>query len=484
MNRQNQIRWAAVGVGILALTAGGWWLHGMGWLPPIAVTEALIPNTPMQKDPPAMQMPGMQMKDMPINADAHSSTAMVSPVQQELIGMQTAVVEKRRLSTTVRAVGRVTYNEQRINHVNLRISGWIEDLFLDFTGKAVQKGQPLFTLYSPELLATQEEYVLALQGLDDIQQSSRPHVQEEAQHVINAARDRLRLWTFTDEQIDQLTQHRTPMKAVTIYSPMTGYVIDKTAFEGMFVQPNITLYTIADLSTIWVQAEVYEYELPFIQLGQPASLQLEAFPGKNFSGHVAYIYPYLNKKARTAKIRIEFSNSEMQLKPDMYGTVLIEVERRPSIAVPAQAVLDSGRRQIVFVAQDKGKFVPREVTLGPKVGSYYEVTQGLNEGERIVTSGTFLLDSESQLMTSGNMMGALGMGGIKMEQAQMGKMDMGGMDMSGMDKSKMDMDTMKMEGMGLENKDMPGMKMNRDEKMKMKKEKNMDMKMENDQDSQ
>ncbi|MEC4672579.1 MAG: efflux RND transporter periplasmic adaptor subunit [Nitrospirota bacterium] len=443
----SQIRWVSLVLGIFALVGGGWWLYGMGWQLPVAISEALQPNTPVDTD-----MPGMKMKDMPTHTDAQPSIAMVSPVQQELIGMQTAVVEKRQLSITVRAVGEVTYNEQRINHVNLRISGWIEELFLDFTGQAVQEGQPLFTLYSPELLATQEEYVLALEAFDHVQQSPLPHVHQQAEQVIDAARDRLRLWTFTEEQIDQLTKTRKPMKAVTIYSSMSGYVIDKTAFQGMFVEPNNTLYTIADLSTIWVQAEVYEYELSFIQLGQPASLQLEAFPGETFSGEVSYIYPYLNKKSRTAKIRIEFSNPDIRLKPDMYGTVLIEVERSPSIAVPAEAVLDSGRRQIVFVAHDQGMFETREVTLGPKVGSYYEVTHGLNEGERIVTSGTFLLDSESQLMTSGNMMGALGMGGVKMEQAQMGKMDMGDMDMSGMNK-------------------------NMDKKMNMKGKKKMDMKM-------
>jgi len=353
--------------------------------------------------------------------------------------MQTAIVEKRQLSTTVRAVGRVTYNEQHITHVNLRISGWIEDLLVDFTGQHVKKGQALFTLYSPELLATQEDYVLALQAKEDIQHSPLPHLQQEAQHVIDAAADRLRLWTFTDAQIATLTEQRIPKKAVTFFSPVSGYVINKTAFQGMFVKPDLTLYTIADLSTIWVQAEVYEYELLFIQVGQSASLKLEAFPGEDFSGRVAYVYPYLNKKSRTVQIRLEFSNPQVRLKPDMYGTVIIHVDRGSRLAVPAQAVLDSGRRQIVYVRQEQGMFEPREITVGPKVGSYFEVIHGLREGEHIVTSGTFLLDSESQLMSSSNMMGALGMGGIKMEQAQMGKMDMGGMDMKNKDKDGMNM---------------------------------------------
>ncbi len=399
----------------------------------LAVAEVSDPDMQDMKE-----MGGMDMKAMSGASDMEPAqvSLMVSPLRQQMIGVQTALVEKRRLSTRVRAVGRITYNEQRIAHVNLRISGWIKNLYVDFTGKPVKKGQPLFTLYSPELVATQEEYVLALRAFDDIQQSPLPQVHQQAEQVVDAARDRLRLWTFTDNQIEALEIQGTPTTSVTIFSPISGYVIDKTAFQGMFVKPEMTMYTIADLSTIWVQAEVYEYELPFIQIGQSAKLTLESFPGEPFPGRVTYIYPYLNKASRTVQVRLEFSNPQVRLKPDMYGTVLIQVDRGPRLAIPDQAVLDSGLRQVVFVAHEKGMFEPREITLGPQVGSFYEVTNGLKEGERIVTSGTFLLDSESRLMATSNMMGALGMGGVKMEQAQMGKMDMGSMDMSEMDMKK------------------------------------------------
>ena len=432
----SQIRWMAIALGIIALVGGGWWLHEKLGLQPLGtMTEVVQPDTQNMKE-----MAGMKMKAMRGPSDLSSSRAspMVSSRRQQMIGLQTAPVEKRRLSTTVRAVGRVTYNEQRITHVNLRISGWIEDLFVDFTGQPVQKGQPLFKLYSPELVATQEEYVLALQAFEDVQQSPLPQVHQQTQQVVEAARDRLRLWTFTDDQIEELEIRGTPTTFVTIFSPILGYVIDKTAFQGMFVQPEMTMYTIADLSTIWVQADVYEFELPFIQIGQSATLTVEAFPGETFSGRVTYIYPYLNKESRTVQVRLELSNPQVRLKPDMYGTVLIHVDRGPRLAIPDQAVLDSGLRHVVFVAHEKGMFEPREITLGPKVGSFFEVTNGLKEGERIVTSGTFLLDSESRLLATSNMMGALGMGGVKMEQAQMGKMDMGRMHMGGMDK-KMDM---------------------------------------------
>ncbi len=428
------ILWMALALGIVALVGSGWWVNEKLELYPLGlVIEVSQPPTQnMQK------MAGVGMNTMSDHATMQPAQASprVSSLKQQMIGVQTALVENRRLSTTVRAVGRVTYNEQRIAHVNLRISGWIETLYVDFVGKAVQKGQPLFTLYSPELVATQEEYLLVLQALEDVQESPLPDVHDQTQRVLEAARDRLRLWTFTDDQIDELEFQGTPKNSVTIFSPISGHVIDKTAFQGMFVQPETSMYTIANLSTIWVKADVYEYELPFIKVGQSAQLTLEGLPGETFSGRVTYIYPYLNKASRTIQVRLEFPNPHIRLKPDMYGTILIQVDRGPSLAVPDQAVLDSGLRQVVFVAQEKGIFEPREVTLGPKVGSFFEVINGLKEGERIVTSGTFLLDSESRLMSTSNMMGALGMGGVKMEQAQMGEMDMGSMDMSGM---KMDM---------------------------------------------
>ena len=422
-----QIRWIFLSVAFLVLLGGGLFLDGK------VVDQLLtwITEVSPSRTQPMKEMAEMEMKGVPRRSDMGPAqgSPMVSPMRQQLIGVRTAVVEKRRLSTTVRAVGKVTYNEQRITHVNLRISGWIEDLLVDYTGQPVQKGQPLFTLYSPELVATQDEYLLALRAFEDVQNSPVPEVHDQAQQLIDAARDRLRLWTFTDDQIDKLKRQRIPQTSVTVFSPMSGHVIDKTAFQGMFVQPKMTMYTIADLSTVWVQAEVYEYEVPFIKIGQAAVLTLEAFPGEPFSGRVTYVYPYLNKEARTVQVRLEFSNPHFRLKPDMYGTVLFQVDRGSSLAVPEQAVLDSGVRQVVFVEKGKGVFEPREVTLGPKVGSYFEVVKGLKEGERIVTSGTFLLDSESKLMTSSNMMGALGMGGIQMEQAQMGEMDMGGMKM-------------------------------------------------------
>ncbi len=377
-------------------------------------------------------MPGTSSTEMGTN----QAYAMVKPARQQLIGVKTAMLEKQTLRTVIRAVGRVEYDEQRITHVNLRMEGWVEDLFVDYTGQLVRKGQPLFTLYSQELVTTQEEYLLALRAKADIQESPLLEAREQGAQMVEAARDRLRLWTITDNQIEELARRGKPQTYVTIYSPAAGYIVDKKVFKGMYVKPEMTVYSIADLSTIWVLADIYEYEMPFIQVGQAGILTLDALPNETFHGEITYIYPYLSRQTRTVKVRLVFKNPTLRLKPDMYGTVRIQVNRGEKLAVPEEAVLDSGTRKVVFVVRGEGLFEPREVRLGPKVGSYYEVVEGLEKGERIVTSGTFLLDSESKLSASTNMMGSLGMGGIKMEQAQMGQMDMGGMDMGGMEQDK------------------------------------------------
>ena len=383
-------------------------------------------NAAGRAEPTIPSMEGMAMPARTESAPVQAY-AMVPPTRQQLIGVKTEMVGKQHLETAIRAVGKVDYDEQRIAHVNLRISGWVEDLFVDKTGELVHKGQPLFTLYSQELVTTQEEYLLALSTQDQLQDSPLLEVREQASQMVETARDRLRLWTLTDDQIRELARRGKPQTYVTIFSPVAGHVIDKQVFKGMYVEPKMTVYSIVDLSTVWVQAEIFEYEMPFVRVNQKATLTLDAYPGESFYGQVAYIYPYLNKKARTVKVRLEFLNPTLRLKPDMYGTASIRIKRGPTLAVLDQAVLDSGMRKVVFVVRGEGMFEPRQITVGPKVGLYYEVVEGLREGERVVTSGNFLLDSESKLMASTNMMGPLGMGGIKMEQAAMGEMDMGRM---------------------------------------------------------
>jgi Cu(I)/Ag(I) efflux system membrane fusion protein len=416
-------------IGVAAAVVGLWLLEGWNRPHPAQMVEKGTTRDAQGK----AQGSGMEgMKPMAAPEGGHAQAyAMVTPFKQQLIGVKTSPVEKRRLETVVRAVGRVDYDEQRVAHVNLRVSGWVEELFVDFTGQSVRKEQPLFTLYSPDLVASQDEYLLAVKARDKVRNSPISEVRAQAEQLVEAARDRLRLWTLTDQQIDELARRGNAQTYITMTSPVAGHVIEKKVFKGLFVEPQMTLYTIADLSTIWVNAEIYEYEVPFVKMGQPATVTFAAYPGEQFHGRVSYIYPYLNKEARTVKVRLELPNSDMRLKPDMYGDALIKIDRGDRLAIPEQAVLDSGTRTLVFVLHGEGLFEPRVVTLGPKIGSYYEVPDGLAEGERVVTSGNFLLDSESKLMAATNMMGAVGMGGIRMEQARMGEMDMGGMEMGG-----------------------------------------------------
>jgi len=419
--------WIMVGFVLLFLVAGM-----LYWKNPFRQDHQPLqtkPSTALEHT--SQPMAGMETmeRSTPTDVGPSQAYAMVTPARQQLIGVTTALVGMQPLQTVIRAVGRVEYDEQRLTHINLRISGWVEDLFVDYTGQHLRKGQPLFTLYSQELVSAQEEYLLAVNANAQIQNSPLREVRHQTTQIVQSAHDRLRLWTLTDEQIDELARRGKPQTYVTIHSPVTGYVIDKKVFKGTLVKPEMTLYAIADLSTIWVLAEVFEYEMPFVQVGQKGTLTLAAYPGENFQGEITFIYPYLNQEARTNTVRLVFKNPKLRLKPDMYGTVQIRVNRGRKLVVPEEAVLDSGTRKVVYVVRGEGMFEPRHVTLGPKVGAYYEVVEGLAQDERIATSGTFLLDSESKLMASSNMMGALGMGGIKMEQAHMGKRDMPGMDM-------------------------------------------------------
>ncbi len=420
----------AIGVVIVLLVFGSWLLTGWERPQPSAVTQ----DTTMSSTNGKRDLERDKIQESPMAPSQHigpaQAYAMMALMKQQLIGVKTMVVERRPMESVIRAVGRVDYDEQRIAHVNLRVSGWVEDLFVDYTGQVVQKGQPLFTLYSPDLVTTQDEYLLALRARDRITDSPIPEVHQRADQLVDAARDRLRLWTLTDTQINDLAKRGKAQTYVTIYSPIRGYVIDKTVFQGMFVEPDKRLYTIADLSKVWVNAEIYEYEVSFVGVGQTATMTFASYPGEQFHGRVSYIYPYVNKEARTVKVRLDLPNPNIRIKPEMYGEVVVNVDRGSHVAIPEQAVLDSGTRTIVFVVRGEGVFEPRAVKLGPRIGSFYKVHEGVTEGDRVVTSGNFLIDSESKLMASTNMMGALGMGGIKMEQAQMGEMDMGGMAIS------------------------------------------------------
>jgi Cu(I)/Ag(I) efflux system membrane fusion protein len=328
----------------------------------------------------------------------------------------------------IRTVGRVEYDERKLAEVTLKIAGWIQDLYADYTGKLVKKGEPLFTLYSPDLVTAQEEYLLARSTLEQLKNSDVPGARASAQSLVWASRQRLLLWDLTPTQIRVLEEAGKPPLYQTIYSPLSGFIIEKMAYRGRRVESGMTLYKIADLSTVWVKADIYEYELPFVHVGQEAKVSLSYYPGAVFTAKVTYLYPYLEEKTRTGKVRFELANTpDWKLKPAMYATAELEMNLGEKLVVPESAVLDSGVRQIVFVDKGQGRFTPQEVRLGNRIDRDVEVLGGLTEGERIVTSGNFLIDSESKLQAAESMMGmmgAIGMGDWRMENAR--PMEMGG----------------------------------------------------------
>ena len=337
-------------------------------------------------------------------------TVQISPQRQQLIGVKIGTVEVRPLEIIIRTVGRVDYDEKRIVTVSLKIGGWIEDLYVDFTGRFVKQGDPLLTIYSPELVSTQEEYLLAFKAKKSLTKSSFPEVAGSGETLAESAKRRLKLWDISDEEIKNLEETGKAKKTLTLYAPFTGFVLEKSAYKGMNVMPGVALFKLADLSVVWLYADIFEYELPFIRLGQTAAIQLSYIPGETFTGKVIYIYPSLNPETRTAKVRFEIPNSHERLKPEMYANVEIKVHLGQKLAVPEGAIIDTGLRQLAIVDKGNGYFEPREVKVGSKVEGYYEVIKGLKAGERVVTSANFLIDSESKLKEAvGGMAGMPGM---------------------------------------------------------------------------
>jgi Cu(I)/Ag(I) efflux system membrane fusion protein len=324
-------------------------------------------------------------------------TVQISPERQQLIGVRIGTVEKRPLQKVIRTNGRVEFDEKRLATISPKIGGWIEELYVDFTGAPVKKGAPLLTLYSPELVSTQEEYLAALRARQELAASPYPEVAASGNALVESARRRLRLWDISEEQIRELEQTGQVRKSLTLYSPYSGIVLEKMAFKGMRVEPGMALYKLADLSVVWLIADIYEYELPLIRLGQQASINLSYLPGEAFTGKAVFIYPYLDAQTRTARVRFEFANPRGTLKPEMYAGVEITIRLGDKVAVPEGAIIDTGIRKVAIVEKGAGYFEPRDVKLGTKAGDYYEVLDGLKVGERVVTSANFLIDSESKL---------------------------------------------------------------------------------------
>ncbi|MGD0791452.1 MAG: efflux RND transporter periplasmic adaptor subunit [Terriglobales bacterium] len=329
-----------------------------------------------------------------------AGTVKIAPEKQQLIGVRTGAVERQSLVRTVRTTGQLTSDETKLAHIHVKVNGYIDKGYVDYIGQLVKKGQPLFTLYSPDLVATEEEYLIAKRGAKDLGTSQFPEVSQGSQSLLRSTRERLKLWDISDEQIKKLDETGEVTKTLTFYSPVSGFVTDRKAFPQTAVTPDMDLYLISDLSTIWVNADVYEYEVPFVKVGQTADMQLSYYAGKTYTGKITYIYPTVDPVSRTVKVRIEFPNPNFDLKPQMFANVQLKINYGKQIFVPQEAVMDSGDKQYVFVVHDGGVFEPRVIQMGAKLEGNVVVLSGLKAGETIVTSGNFLVDSESRLKSA------------------------------------------------------------------------------------
>jgi len=352
------------------------------------------PMNPMEiYDKPGKSAMGMDLVPVYENELSGGVEIKIDPVTQQNMGIRVASVEKGPLHYTIRTYGHITYDETRKSQINPRFSGWLGKVYVDFTGQMVEKGDPLFDIYSPDLITVQEDYLEAFRNY-----SSNPSPANRK--IRDSVMRRLSFFDISDEEIRKIEKKGVASHALTIRSPFKGVVTQKSnAVEGAFVKEGSMIYEIADLTRVWVEAHIYEYELSTVTAGLKAEMTLPYIPGKRYYGKVAYVYPYLQRQTRDVVIRIEFDNPNLELKPDMYANVFIETSaENEGIMVPEESVIRSGERNIIFVTRGNGKFTPREVTLGMSLDdSKVQILAGLAPGETVVTSGQFLLDSESKL---------------------------------------------------------------------------------------
>lgn len=346
-------------------------------------------------------------------SQAAGKTVYMSPARQQLVGVRTEEVTHRALDTTVRTVGVLAYDETRVTQIHTKIAGWVDKLFVDFVGKPVRRGQPLFTIYSPELVSTQHEYLLARKAFAQLGESRFEETREGARALLAASRERLTLWDISEAQIEELERTGTPRRTLTLYSPFTGIVLERNTFAGQYVTPEMTTFKIADLSTIWAIGQIFEYESRLVRLGQQVTVE---FPyeqaTRTLKGKITFIYPDVDPMTRRLRVRAEFVNPGLELKPDTFVTLTIRGEERHELAVPAEAVIDTGTTRYVILAHPNGYFEPRPIETGAPLGSYYPVVKGLQHGDRVVTSAQFLIDSETNLQAAMQAMAGHGHGGM------------------------------------------------------------------------
>ena len=415
MTRRSRMATILAGLAMLAVMGVGFRVAFLSMADSESGTMPDMPAMPGMKMPPSPKGQAPAKKgstDTPSGPTAEPPSIITIPQERlQTVGVKYEPVARRSLEKLIRTVGRVAVDERRLAKVTIKFHGWIERLFVSAVGDRVRKGQELFTIYSPDLVATQEEYLLALQGRKQLGESEFPEVARSSQELLEATRHRLHLWDISEEHIRDLERTKQVTKTLPIHSPITGTVIQKEVLQGTHVEPGEELYTIADLSRLWVLADIYEYELPFVKVGQQASVSLSYDPGTVLTGRVGFIYPTLDPKTRTAKVRFELDNAGEKLKPDMYANVELRVDLGTRLSIPQEAIIESGQKQVIFLHHGGGKLEPRLIKTGVKTGEWSEVLEGLKEGDHVVTSANFLIDSESRLKSAIDSMS--GMSGMK-----------------------------------------------------------------------
>jgi Cu(I)/Ag(I) efflux system membrane fusion protein len=413
----------AGGAGLLAGTR----LRGSPPAPPAAPAAGDMANMPGMAS-----MPGME-NGPPPPLGAGSQAVYISPARQQLIGVRSAPVGRQKVEGTVRTVGMLAYDETRTAQIHTRVSGWIEQLYIDYVGKPVRRGQALFAVYSPDLATAQADYLVALHARQKLAENANADLRAGADALLQASRDRMRRWNVSDAQIAELEKAGAPTRTVTIASPFDGVVLEKDAFAGQYVTPEMTSFKLADLTAIWAVGQVFEYEAARLHVGDTVEVEFPYGQAVKRAAKIDFIYPGVDPQTRRVRFRVTLDNRELKLKPDTYVNVMWHGESTDRLVIPKEAVIDTGPRKYALLALANGYFESRDVQVGPAVGEFYPVISGVAEGDRVVTSAQFLVDSETNLMAAMQAM-SMSMPGMDMgkpaPKATSGSGAMPGMDMT------------------------------------------------------
>jgi RND family efflux transporter MFP subunit len=349
---------------------------------------------------PASRQSGESPASQPTPSEPNLVSVTLTPQRMQSIGAKTGAVEFRQVHDEIRTTGNVEADETRLSEVQVRFAGWIQKVFADSTFQQVRRGQPLLTIYSPELVRTESEYLLAKQNRELLARSTVPNVASGANTLVSSAAERLKQWGIPEREIQELEESGQIKREMEIDSPASGFIVERNALRNMYVQPGTKLYSVADLSTVWVYAQVFQNDIGRVKTGDTAAIAVDSYPGRTFAGRVSFIWPQLDQTTHTAKVRLEIPNPGMKLSLGMFVNVRLDLALGRQLVIPASGVYQSGTRQIAFVDHGGGQFEPREIEVGARAGDDFVVTKGLKAGDRVVISANFLMDSESQLQAA------------------------------------------------------------------------------------